>query len=158
MDPITYTLDENIALMERAIASVRTGEVTLAARATRVHGMAISKGQPIGLVDGDLVVAAATVAEAARECVRHMIDGREAVLVTLYAGAGDHLQQETPQDLRSAFGKIHRFLPDGGIPADNPFVGSGGGRLPSIWAYGSDPEVPPGSESRARVQGLTRNP
>ncbi len=55
---------------------------------------------------------------------------------TLYVGVGDHLQQETPQDLGSAFGKIHRFLPDGGIPADNPFAGGGGGRLPSIWAYG----------------------
>ena len=83
------SLDENVALMERAIASVRTGEVTHAARATRVHGMEISQGQPIGLVDGDLVVAEATVAGAVRRCVAMMIDGRDGALVTLYAGEGE---------------------------------------------------------------------
>lgn len=83
------SLEENVAAMEQAIAAVRTGEVTHAARATRVHGMEISQGQPIGLVDGDLVVAAATVADAVRRCVAIMIEGHDAPLVTLYAGEGE---------------------------------------------------------------------
>lgn len=80
------SIEENVAAMEQAIAAVRTGEVTHAARATRVHGMEISRGQPIGLVDGDLVVAEATVADAVRRCVAIMVEGRDAPLVTLYAG------------------------------------------------------------------------
>lgn len=82
-------LDDNIAAMDEAIAAVRTGEVTLAARATQVHGKAIAEGQPIGLIDGDLVVAEATIAGAVRSCVAIMIEGRDAPLVTLYAGEGE---------------------------------------------------------------------
>jgi len=83
------SLDDNAAAMHEAIAAVRTGEVTLAARATQVHGKAIAEGQPIGLVDGDLVVTEATVAGAVRSCVAIMIEGRDAPLVTLYAGEGE---------------------------------------------------------------------
>ncbi len=83
------SLDENAATMEDAIAAVSTGEVTLAARATQIHGKAIAEGQPIGLIDGDLVVAEATVAGAVRSCVAIMISGRDAPLVTLYAGEGE---------------------------------------------------------------------
>ncbi len=83
------SFEDNTAAMEQAIAGVRTGEVTHAARATHVHGMAISEGQPIGLVDGDLVVAEATVGDAVRRCVAIMVEGRDAPLVTLYAGEGE---------------------------------------------------------------------
>ena len=82
-------LDDNIAAMQEAIAAVRTGEVTHAARATKIHGLEISQGQPIGLVDGDLKVAAATIAEAVQQCVALLIEGRDAPLVTLYAGEGE---------------------------------------------------------------------
>jgi glucose/arabinose dehydrogenase len=39
------------------------------------------------------------------------------------------------QDLSLAVGKIHRVLPDGSAPRDNPFVKTPGA-VPSIWAYG----------------------
>jgi dihydroxyacetone kinase-like predicted kinase len=84
--------EDNVAAMERAIAAVRTGDVTLAARATHVHGMAVARGQPIGLIDGDLVVAEASVPDAVRACVRRMVEGRAGArsggLVTLYTGEG----------------------------------------------------------------------
>ena len=88
MNPET-SVDENAAAMQEAITDVRTGEVTLAARATQMHGKTIAEGQPIGLVDGDLVVAEATVADAVHACVAIMIEGRDAPLVTLYAGEGE---------------------------------------------------------------------
>jgi len=78
--------DENVDAMDAAAANVRHGEVTLAARATKLHGMAIREGQPIGMVDGDLQVARETVADTVRACVARMIEGRDAPLVTLYAG------------------------------------------------------------------------
>ncbi len=86
---IETSLDENAVSMAVAITDVRTGEVTLAARATTMHGKTIAEGQPIGLVDGDLVVAEATVSDAVRSCVSIMIGGRDAPLVTLYAGDGE---------------------------------------------------------------------
>jgi DAK2 domain fusion protein YloV len=91
------TFDDNVAAMERAIAAVRTGEVTLAARATHVHGIAVAQGQPIGLVDGDLVVAEASIPDAVRACVRRMVEDRPGSagggLVTLYAGEGVTLDE-----------------------------------------------------------------
>jgi uncharacterized protein len=100
------SFDDNAAAMEQAIAGVRTGEVTHAARATHVHGMAISEGQPIGLVDGDLVIAEATVADAVRRCVAIMVEGRDASLVTLYAGEGEEAAaaEAIAATLRDAFG------------------------------------------------------
>jgi DAK2 domain fusion protein YloV len=83
------TFDENLDAMQAAAAGVSHGEVTLAARATKLHGIDVSEGQPIGIVDGDLQVADDSVARAVRACVRRMIDGRDAPLVTLYAGAGE---------------------------------------------------------------------
>jgi DAK2 domain fusion protein YloV len=100
------SFDDNAAAMEQAIACVRTGEVTHAARTTHVHGMAINEGQPIGLVDGDLVVAEATIADAVGRCVAIMVEGRDASLVTLYAGEGETAAaaEAIAASLRDAFG------------------------------------------------------
>jgi DAK2 domain fusion protein YloV len=109
--------EDNVDAMEHAIGAVRTGEVTLAARATHVHGMAVAQGQPIGLIDGDLVVAEASVPDAVRACVRRMVEGRTGALVTLYTGEG-----VTPDDAQSVAaalrGELHVDVEvvDGGQP------------------------------------------
>jgi dihydroxyacetone kinase-like predicted kinase len=111
------TLEENVDAMSEAIAAVRSGEVTLAARATQLGGVQIREGQPIGIVDGELVLAEDTVADAVRGCVRRMADGRDTTLVTLYAGA----DQETAatdalaESLRADFG-VEVEVVDGGQP------------------------------------------
>lgn len=111
------SLDENTNAMRDAIADVETAEVTLAARATTVNGLAIGAGQPIGIIDGELTVAGATVTAVAQECVRRIVARRDATLVTLYAGA-DHDPVATAQlaeALRSEFG-IEVEVVDGGQP------------------------------------------
>jgi glucose/arabinose dehydrogenase len=44
-------------------------------------------------------------------------------------------QRDKAQDLGTHLGKILRITPDGGVPADNPFVGREGVQ-PAIWSYG----------------------
>ena len=44
-------------------------------------------------------------------------------------------QRDKAQDLRTHLGKVVRITRDGGVPADNPFVGRGDA-LPEIWSYG----------------------
>ncbi len=44
-------------------------------------------------------------------------------------------QRDKSQDLGTHIGKILRITTDGGVPADNPFVGRDGA-LPEIWSYG----------------------
>jgi glucose/arabinose dehydrogenase len=58
----------------------------------------------------------------------------------LYISSGDGGEQGDPmanaQNLTSLLGKILRLTASGAVPADNPFVGQGGGVRPEIWAYG----------------------
>ncbi len=111
------SLDENVEAMEQAIAGVHTGEVTFAARDTRVHGLEIRQGQPIGLVDGDLVVAAESLADAVRQCVARMAADHDGGFVTLYAGAGAEpgATAQLAEELRGEFG-LEVEVVDGGQP------------------------------------------
>ncbi|MDP9235863.1 MAG: DAK2 domain-containing protein [Chloroflexota bacterium] len=83
------TLDENAAHMQEAIGHVRSGEVTLAARATTIGGVQVREGQSIGIIDGDLLVAEGTVTDAVCACVERMVHGCDATLITLYAGVDE---------------------------------------------------------------------
>jgi hypothetical protein len=80
------TLDENVAAMAGAIATVRSAEVTRAARATSLNGLTVREGDPIGIVDDELTVRAGSVDDAVHACVQQMLDGRDGALVTLYVG------------------------------------------------------------------------
>ena len=53
----------------------------------------------------------------------------------LFVTAGERHQGAPAQDLATTLGKIIRIRPDGTIPADNPFIGTGGA-LPEIWTRG----------------------
>lgn len=53
------------------------------------------------------------------------------LIITL--GDGYRYMQDA-QDPSKLHGKIARIMPDGSVPADNPFVGGGGN--PTVWSYG----------------------
>ena len=108
---------DNAAAMAAAIASVGTGEVTLAARATKIHGIDVRRGQPIALIDGDLALAADTIAGAARECAGRMLRGRSGAMVTLYYGQGETGEdaEALAERLRKEF-RCEAEVVDGGQP------------------------------------------
>ena len=54
----------------------------------------------------------------------------------LFFTLGDRGTMTDAQLLTTPNGKIHRVLDDGGVPADNPFVGTAGA-VASIWSYGN---------------------
>lgn len=64
----------------------------------------------------------------------------------LFVSLGENNQRATAQDLDKLQGKLVRLNPDGGVPADNPFVGHAGVRA-EIWSYG-----------HRNPQGLALNP
>ncbi|KAA2284458.1 PQQ-dependent sugar dehydrogenase [Arenimonas fontis] len=64
----------------------------------------------------------------------------------LYVTAGDRGEPERAQRLDQGQGKIFRIERDGGIPADNPFVGRDGAQA-AIWSWG-----------HRNVQGAALNP
>lgn len=60
----------------------------------------------------------------------------EAADGTLYLTLGDRFRRmQDAQTLDNHHGKVVRVQKDGGVPADNPFVGRAGA-LPEIWSYG----------------------
>ncbi|AUV82844.1 hypothetical protein C2R22_15360 [Salinigranum rubrum] len=53
----------------------------------------------------------------------------------LYLTTGEEFDPALSQDLSNAGGKIHRFSPNGTVPADNPFLDNASA-IDSVWAYG----------------------
>ncbi|WP_258360160.1 DAK2 domain-containing protein [Moorella sulfitireducens] len=80
-------LEENVAKMTEAITRVKTGEITRAARNSRVNGREILAGEYIGLVEGKVVACGTGLAEVMQEVLARMIDDSSG-LVSLYFGNG----------------------------------------------------------------------
>ncbi|GAB3733633.1 hydrophobic compound transporter HcuB [Luteimonas pelagia] len=53
----------------------------------------------------------------------------------LFATFGERNDRPTAQDLGKLQGKVVRLMPDGSIPAGNPFAGRGDAH-PAVWSYG----------------------
>jgi len=54
----------------------------------------------------------------------------------LFYSIGDRGVQDEAQSLALPAGKVHRVMPDGSVPRDNPFVGRAGADA-TIWSYGN---------------------
>jgi DAK2 domain fusion protein YloV len=76
----------NAQIMEKALSSVRSIEITRAVRSTRINGLKIKRKQPIGLLDGDLVAVGDSNPDVISQ-VLTKLDLDKAEIVTLYYGA-----------------------------------------------------------------------
>ena len=79
-------LDENAATMAEALGGVRSAEVTYAVRSATIEGVAVTEGQPIGLIDDRLVYAGSSVEDVLLGLLART-DAASAELATLYRGA-----------------------------------------------------------------------
>ncbi len=76
----------NAEIMARALASVKTIEITRSVRATRINGLKIRRKQPIGLLDGELIAVGDTDLEVVDQLFSRL-DMDDAEVVTIYYGA-----------------------------------------------------------------------
>jgi DAK2 domain fusion protein YloV len=76
----------NAEIMEKALASVRTIEITRSVRATQINGLKIRRKEPIGLLDGELIVVGDTDLEVVNQLFSRLYPD-EAEVVTIYYGA-----------------------------------------------------------------------
>jgi DAK2 domain fusion protein YloV len=79
-------LDENADAMEAALSTVRTLEITRAARTTSVDGVQVETGQAIAIVDDKLTLAAESPEKAVVEALRGLA-GSGTSLISLYYGS-----------------------------------------------------------------------
>jgi dihydroxyacetone kinase-like predicted kinase len=98
-------VETNLETMTEAVAAVASGEITLAARSTKIDGIDVEEGQPIALIDDVLVLAGTSVDEAARRCVARMLDGRSGGIVSLYRG--DSVEEAEADTLAEALRQAH---------------------------------------------------
>ena len=71
----TNSADRNERDMLDALASVATGEVTVASRDAELDGVTIRRGEFLGLVDGNAVASASEVDTVVSEVVERVLDG-----------------------------------------------------------------------------------
>lgn len=76
----------NARIMESALDSVKTIEVTRSVRATRINGLKLRRKQPIAILDDELIAAAETDIEVINQ-VLSKLDLDKAEVITIYYGA-----------------------------------------------------------------------
>jgi DAK2 domain fusion protein YloV len=75
----------NARIMENALTSVKTIEVTRSVRATQINGLKILRKQPIALLDDELIAAGDTNVAVINK-VLSKLDMKEAEVITIYYG------------------------------------------------------------------------
>ena len=78
--------ESNAQLMDRAISTVKTIEITRAVRSTQINGFKIKKKEAIGLLDGELVEHGNSPADVLKNILSKLNLG-EAEVITVYYGA-----------------------------------------------------------------------
>lgn len=97
-------LAENAALMARALASIDTGEVTVAVRDAAMDGMVVKAGDVIGLLNDNLSATGHSAAEVVFTLLAQMhADQRE--IITLYYGQeiAEAVAQALAQEIGAAY-------------------------------------------------------
>ena len=82
---------ENAREMREAIAAVATGEVTIASRDVQMNGLAISKGDWLGLTDGKPVARGADFADVSYAVVEQLLSEPRELLTLLVGRDGAEL-------------------------------------------------------------------
>jgi len=110
-------LDQVADGMTQAIGAVKTLEITSATRSVSLDGVRVKKGQYIGLLDDQLVVAADDLWEATRSLLG-AAQAAAAELITVFSGEELTPQQlgQIAEQIRSAFPEQEVELLDGGQP------------------------------------------
>ncbi len=75
----------NAEIMEKALSSVKTIEVTRSVRSSNINGLQIKRHQPIGLLDDELIAAGDTDLDVI-ETILAELDMKHAEVLTIYYG------------------------------------------------------------------------
>lgn len=88
--------DENKERMQSAIATVKTGQVTSAVRASTVSGKNIQKGEVIGIQDGEITCHNADMSETCHELIDGMVTDDDSIITIFY---GEDIKKEDAEAL-----------------------------------------------------------
>jgi len=108
--------EENLAEMAGVAAEVGTGAVTLASRDLETNGLAIRKGQWLGLADGAPVAGGESFDEVARVVVERLLERPRGIL-TLLTGEDAQPVDGLLAEIATAHPDLEIDVRDGGQPS-----------------------------------------
>jgi len=114
---LAFDVDENTDAMTDALAMVDTVIVTRASRDAEIDGVSAREGDYIGLFDGRMVSAGASLCEVALAALAET-DAKDAELLTLFRGA--NATHEAMNDLVEAIDSVYPELTVEVIDGDQP--------------------------------------
>jgi DAK2 domain fusion protein YloV len=103
--------------MTKALAHVKTGEITIATRTVEIDGVSVKDGQVIALLDGKLALAAESVEKGVLDLLKKA-DADQAEIITLFYGEGmSHVEANRIADLiREKYSSLEVEVQEGGQP------------------------------------------
>ncbi|MGB2875237.1 MAG: DAK2 domain-containing protein [Gaiellaceae bacterium] len=110
-----HSAQENAAEMARALDGLATGEVTTASRDATVDGLTASKGDFLGLLNGQAIAAGPSFAEVARAVAEGLLAESRDVL-TLLTGEGAPPLNGLLDDLAERHPELEIDVHEGGQP------------------------------------------
>jgi dihydroxyacetone kinase-like predicted kinase len=112
----------NVTSMTSAISRVRTIELTRAVRSAKLHGITVHEGQPIALLDGDLVAAGDDLNALLLQALE-LGGARDSEIVTLYCGSEvvPAVAEQTRALVAHTFPELEVEVLEGGQPL-YPFI------------------------------------
>jgi DAK2 domain fusion protein YloV len=113
-------LETNLQAMKKAMSQLKSIAVTRAARFSRVSGLSVSRKQPIGFLDGDLIAVGDCVIDAlANTLAKAELDAAE--VVTIYYQGDTERSEVEPfiSSLREQYSQLQIELVRGGQPHYN---------------------------------------
>lgn len=115
-DPSTGEAD-NFRTMEESLQTVLTGSVTYAVRDSEVNGVAIKSGEPIGLLNGKIIVSGKTPEVLVEELIEQSLES-EHTLLTIYTGEGatDDGIAQLEKQIATRWPDLECAVTDGGQP------------------------------------------
>ena len=114
------SLDDNVANMTDALDTVVSGEVTKANRDTTINDIAIHQGDFLGIVDGDIKVAASDLIVAASSMIEKMLDEDSEIITVMYGRDSNKKEaQKLVDELKKKHDDLEFEVHDGGQPVYN---------------------------------------
>ena len=115
--------EENAERMEKAITTVKTGQVTYAVRESKINGHSIKKGELIGIQDGEITCHSGDMFETCEKLLSGMVDEDNDSIITIFYGddVTEELAQQVGSMVEAKFTEFDVELQFGGQPV-YPFV------------------------------------
>jgi len=111
------TAEENIERMNKAIRTVKTGQITNAVRNTMINGNEIHKGELIGIADGQIIANGKDIGEIVKLLLINLTD-EDSEMITVYYGedVAESAAQRVFNIIQKDFGNYDAEMVNGGQP------------------------------------------